>query len=623
MVASGLVVAGLCALAVGQAATLGRYPYLQNAGSDRVTVLWTTAEQPASAVVQYSTDRSYLLAAEAATVRFGTTQTGLSAAYFQHQAELRGLRPNTEYFYRVVVDGQALTSGDAFRTAGSNPFTFLAFGDSGQDNLNQRELARLMLRENPALVLHTGDIAYESGTFEQFQRTYFGYYQDLMKRAPFFPVPGNHEYYTQNAAPYLALHSFPADGVPSVDRGRYYSFDWANVHFVALDTNMPLENAVTGRGQMLQWLDSDLGGTRAYWRIVYFHHPAFPTERHEQGPISSVVRDRLVPILERHRVPIVISGHEHSYQRSFPMRARERVEAGQGTVHIITGGGGAALYSVVPRPWLAEGQSAHHFMRVTADGFSLRVQAVRIDGQVIDNFELKPPPILAAGATVDAASFGRAIAPGGLISIFGLQFAPRDAAATTVPLPAELGSVSVTLNNRSLPLLYVSGTQINAQLPFDVSGPVTLRVTTPNAASAEVQATVAEVAPAIFNGAILRRDFTVVNFNAPADPGEFISVYLTGLGRVNGSIVAGQAAPTTQLLTVRVPVEVRIGDLTVTAAFAGLAPGFVGLYQVNAQVPEGIEGGSHPLRIVAGGVLSNTITLPVRGQPRPPPEPEP
>src|SRR6266536_2639248 len=103
-----------------------------------------------------------------------------------------------------------------------------------------------MNQETPALVLHTGDIAYQSGTFEQFQAFYFDFYASIMKRAPFFPCPSNHDYDTNLAAPYLALHSVPTEGVPLADRGRYYSFDWGNVHFISLDSNASLASAVSG-----------------------------------------------------------------------------------------------------------------------------------------------------------------------------------------------------------------------------------------------------------------------------------------------------------------------------------------------------------------------------------------
>ena len=460
-----------CAVALCQAATLVRYPYLQNVRSDRVTVIWTTREDGA-ATLRYSADRTLFLTATDRTRRFGTTETGMSAAYFQHQADLTGLTPGTEYSYQVVMEDETLTpAGDdlRFRTATSGPFTFLVFGDSGQGTPAQRQIAQLMMQERPAFVLHTGDIAYESGTFDQYQRNYFDYYRDLMKRAPFFTTPGNHDYATNFAAPYLAVHSPPADDVPPADRGRYYSFDWGNAHFVSLDSNMPLANAVNGTGQMLQWLESDLQKTQQAWKVVFFHHSAYPTANHEDDDISALVRNRLIPILDKYSIDLVLNGHEHSYQHTQAFRGGVGVEDRFGAVYVITGGGGAALHPVFPRPFLVFAKSAHHYMRVDVQDAQMTLRAIDSDGQEIDNFTLEPrfplsgkPPQLSTGAVVNAASFTPALAPGTLVSIFGQNLSFRENRANRLPLPNQLGGANVSLNGRRLPLLFVSPSQINA-----------------------------------------------------------------------------------------------------------------------------------------------------------------
>ena len=610
-------VGALCATALArragaQTATLVRYPYLQNVGNDRATILWTTLED-AAGVVEYSTDRSYSRSAPGRSQRFGTTATGLPFAYYQHQADLRDLRPAAEYFYRVVADGQNLTPGveQRFRTAGSGPFSFLVFGDSGDGSPKQRQLARLMIREDVALALHTGDLVYPSGTFDLFQRNYFDVYSDLMRRVPFFPCPGIHEYFSNSAAAYVAVHSVPGEDVPPADRGRYYSFDWGGVHFIALDTNRPLADAANGTGRMLDWLENDLRKTRQFWRVVYFHHTPFPNATHEGDPVTALARSRIAPILERYDVQLVFSGHEHNYQQSLTIRNGVAVEPGTGVRYITTGGGGAPLYPVAPRPMITYAESAHHYVRGDVQGHRMILRATRVDGQEIDNVVLAPPPQVSGDAVVNSASFTPASAPGGLVSIFGRQLAAEENQAFTLPLPREISGIGATAEGRRLPLLYVSATQINAQLPFDVQGRTTLRVTTPNG-SAETSITISEVAPAIFSPGVLHSTGVPVSDAAPAEPGESILVFLTGLGLVSGDITAGQAAPFSPLLLVRAPVEARIGGLSVTPSFAGLAPGFVGLYQVNLKIPEELSSGAYPLRILSRGVSSNAVNLPVR-----------
>ncbi len=605
-----IATAALLVAAWLQAATLLRYPYVQNVRSDRATIRWTSYDDGVG-VVEYSTDRSFSSSARAQVRELTPEESGLPYTYYKYQAVLTGLAGSTEYFYRVLINGQTLTSDDdlRFRTRAFSPFQFLAFGDSGTGSSEQGRLAQLMMQERPSLVLHSGDIVYPSGSFEGYQQRYFNVYKHLMKRAVFFPSPGNHDYQSDYAASYLAVHDLPDEGVVPADQKRYYSFDWGNVHFIALDSNAPLSRAAGGSGPMLTWLENDLRQTRQFWRVAYFHHPPYAGGPNERDSLSAMARSRLVPILDRYHVPLVVNGHEHSYQRSWPLRGGQVVE-GNGAVYITTGGGGVGLYPVFPRPFLAFAESAHHYVRGEVDGFKMTVRAIRIDGQVIDEVILAPPPLLSAQGAVNAASFTPGLAPGGLVSVFGWQLGAGELAASRVPLPTSISGVSVTLDGQRLPLLYISPTQVNAQLPFDVAASALLRVTTPNGSS-EVSVSLSEVAPALFPaGSVAHADGTPVSTGAPAKPGEFLLVFLTGLGRVNGAITAGQAAPSPPL-TVRAPVQVHLGELSIDPAFAGLAPGFAGLYQVNWQVPATQSPGNYSMRIVAGGISSNAVTLPV------------
>jgi len=608
-----LAAATLLMAALSQAASLLRYPYLQNVRSDRATISWTSFND-GPGIVEYSTDSSFSNRVRAHVMERTPEETGLDYTYYRYRAVLTGLAGSTEYFYRVLIDGEDLTPDDElhFRTRAFSPFHFLAFGDSGTGSAEQARLAQLMVEERPALVLHTGDIVYPSGSFAGYQSRYFNVYQNLMKRAAFFPIPGNHDYQTDNAWSYLSVHDLPVEDVPAADHERYYSYDWGNVHFIALDSNAPLTRAANGNGPMLAWLENDLRNARQFWRVAYFHHPPYAGGPNERDPLSALARSRIVPILEKHNVALVLNGHEHSYQRSWPLRGGQPVQDGDGVVYLTTGGGGVRLYPVFPRPFLAYAESVHHFVRAEVNGFQMTLRAIGMDRQEIDHVTLAPPPFISADGAVNTASFTPELAPGGLVSVFGRQLAAGEMAAARVPLPTSLSSVSATLDGQRLPLFYVSPSQINAQLPFDMQGPATLRVTTPNGTS-EISVILSETAPALFGaaGGVAHVDGSPVTAELPARPGEFISVFLIGLGRVNGAIAPGQAAPSSPPLAVRAPVEAQLGDLSIRPVFAGLAPGFAGLYQVNFQIPLALTPGIHPLRIVAGGSPSNAVNVPV------------
>ena len=203
----------------------------------------------------------------------------------------------------------------------------------------------------------------------------------------------------------------------------------------------------------------------------------------------------------------------------------------------------------------------------------------------------------------------------------------------TVPLSTRLPDTpegtSVTFNipgsSITAPLFFVSSGQINAQVPFGVpvgTGTVSVQVRRGSETSAAQPVQVADVSPGIFTvpaggtgpGAILHADFQLVSESAPASPGEFLLIFCTGLGLVDPPVPSGNIGPTEPLARTLSPVLVSIGGIVTPAAFSGLAPGFVGLYQVNVQVPAGVPAGTQEVEIITGmnNVRSNIVTIAVQ-----------
>ena len=573
-------------------ATLVHSPYLQNLGADHVTIVWSTLESE-SASVQYSTDAGFSSSVAAGLpLAFPSTQTSMGFTFYQYRAYLTGLAPGTAYSYKVIEGGANVTpeSGYRFTTPGPGPVSFLVFGDSGDGSSNQLAVTLQMVTEQPDFVVHVGDIAYQSGTYNEFTANYFEYYKTLMRRACFFTIAGNHEYYTQNSAPYLALHAPPTNTVPLPDSGKYYSFDWAGMHFTALDANLLDPQFAAAQARMLAWFDNDLAQSQALWKIVFFHQTAYPIQHHIDDPIDIAARALFVPILERHGVQLVLAGHEHNYQRSKPMRAGVPVPIGTGgTIYMVSGGGGGPLHPVVPVTFLDYEASVWHYLRVNVDGPKLTIHAIGTDGKEFDQVVLTvPPSLVLADSVLNGASFTPSLASGELVSIFGQGLASGTNQAAGFPLPTSLDGSTVTLNGVPLALTYASPDQINAALPLDALGPSTVRVTT-SAGFAEVRINVTGAAPAIFPNAITHADGTLVSTAAPVTPGETLVIYMTGLGQVDGKIAAGQAAPSSPLLRVVAPVLVQLGATTpLTPGFAGLTPGLAGVYQVNVAVPRNL-----------------------------------
>jgi acid phosphatase type 7 len=464
--------------------TVSRFPYMQNVRDGRASVLWATVE-PGVGQVRFTSDGVNYRFVTATSRLFTRGETGLLTNLVQYQADLTGLTPDTDYAYSVSVNGQDIGSAGEtrFRTAGPGPFKFLVLGDSGWGDPRsdaQGLIAQRIAAEKAALVVHTGDLVYPVGSYEYYQRNYFNYYAPTMCSVPFFPCPGNHDYDVPNAAPYLAVHAFPSEGVPPSDAGRYYSFDWGNVHFVSIDAFQALERAINGGGAMLRWLDNDLRSTRQFWRIVYFHFPPFATGVNVNDPQCSWVRQYMVPIFENHGVQIVFSGHEHSYQRSKPIRRFNTVAAGAGTIYLTSGGGGAILYDVPTKPLVEVAKKDYHYLRVEVQGTRIRVRSIRHDGVELDNYVIEPAPVFSDDPKFAPLTLRPAPVAGATIRIIGRGLAAEESFLCGPAPQTEMAGTVVTANGIPIQLLYVSPTQIYGRLPANIEGNVTIRVTTPN-----------------------------------------------------------------------------------------------------------------------------------------------
>lgn len=514
--------------------------------------------------------------------------------------------------YRALIDGRDVSplASLTFQTPAPGPFEFLAFGDSGDGGHPQEELARRMMREPAALAIHTGDIAYQEGTFRQFEDFYLRTYWPMMSRIPFFPAPGNHDYVFHDGAAFVALHDLPASGVVAKDRGRYYSFDWGNVDFVALDSNTPFVEALAGRGEMLRWLERDLAATRQEFRVVYFHHTAFPTANYRGDSRCLNVAAALTEILERHGVHLVLMGHEHLYQRTEPRRGAFR-GGGIGTIYVTTGGAGSTVYPPGDEPYLVKGAGAYHYLRFRVDERAMQAQVVGLGGEILDEFSISSAPRIELEGVRDAARGRRMLAPGGLASLHGSDLARGDTPAGAFPLPVNLDGVSIRVSGRPAPLLFASRNQVNFQVPVAAGVGEHEVILSTAAGESLTRATVRLVAPAAFvvahaaNGALV----TPV---APAQPDEWVSVYLTGLGATARPVADGDPAPLGQLISVTQSVRVDLAGLECQVGFAGLVPGFAGLNQINVRIPVQAEEGSRLLRVTAAGGSSDTIPIVIK-----------
>jgi uncharacterized protein (TIGR03437 family) len=303
--------------------------------------------------------------------------------------------------------------------------------------------------------------------------------------------------------------------------------------------------------------------------------------------------------------------------------AEVQVSASTEETSLLLDGEGGGLYSGVLRS-------------VTGGPVALTGTAIAGDGTMATfgvGGDLQSPPegvpVIFRQGIVSTANYAPGptpAAPGSILSLFGASLANQSEAAAALPLPTELGGVKVLVGGIEAPLLSVTADaapgmdQINFQLPVE-AGVWTYAdvVVLNNGVFSDAEGIgITPSIPALFTvnqsgtgpAAALHANFSLVDRSAPARAGETISLFATGLGAVNPPASTGQAPRS--LSTITGTMEVRIGGRLVVVSFAGLAPGFVGLYQINVVVPSGLPAGEAALEVVVDGITSGEgVTVPM------------
>ncbi|MCB9350364.1 MAG: metallophosphoesterase [Lewinellaceae bacterium] len=300
-----------------------RGPYLQMGTPTSMTIKWRT---------ETSTDSKIWYGASASSLTQTLTIDGTRT---DHEVTITGLTPNTRFYYAVGHTGGILAGGTGqyyFRTSPNTgdvqPVRAWVLGDCGTANDNARAVRdgyySYASHNDPNLILLLGDNAYDDGSDSQYQDAIFeNMYEDQLIHSVLWSTPGNHDYYSASAAtqtgPYFDIFSFPKNGEAgglASGTEAYYSFDYANIHFVVLDSH---DSGRKPGDPMLIWLENDLNATVQDWTIVFFHHPPYSKGSHDSDIREEMIdmRENILPILEAAGVDLVLSGHSHSYERSY------------------------------------------------------------------------------------------------------------------------------------------------------------------------------------------------------------------------------------------------------------------------------------------------------------------
>ncbi len=300
---------------------LTRGPYLQIGAPTQMVVRWRT-DSPTDSRVEYGTIVGNL--------NMSADDPGSRT---DHEITLTGLTPNMTYYYSVGDASGASASGSDYffvtpPTAGTTKSSRIwVLGDAGTKNNDQRDVRDAYYSFTGST--HTdmwvllGDNAYFSGTDADYQSALYDMYPEMLRKSVVWPAFGNHEALSSSSSsesgPFYDMFTLPENGeAGGVATGTeaYYSFDYANIHFVCLNSE---DVSRSTSGAMLTWLEDDLSANTQDWTIAFWHHPPYSKGSHNSDNEGRLIdmRENALPILEQHGVDLVLSGHSHSYERSF------------------------------------------------------------------------------------------------------------------------------------------------------------------------------------------------------------------------------------------------------------------------------------------------------------------
>lgn len=381
-----------------------RAPYLQDLGPKQVAVLFEM-DAPHAVTIEVSKGND-------------VAKTVTGAKDTTHELVVDGLEPATSYTYSVKLDDGTLERG-TFTTApdDNRPFTFIAYGDN-RSNPYAHAAIVTGIRKTPADVLvHTGDMVY-NGSQPSDWREFFAIERELLRDRCVFPTIGNHEIAmptSDGALRYARMFRVPA---PPDAAERWYTFRWSSVRFFMLDAHD--EFASAERAWLEKALDAAKNEAGVQIRIVILHHGPYSSGLH--GGNEALLLARVPDLLRSYKVDLVVSGHDHIYERG----------DANGLRYVVSGGGGAPVYREyrAARTTL-KFEPVYHFLKFAVNGAAMNMSAIRHDGSIIETCSLSA-----------AAGWGCGATPPSVPSAAVASNAP---AAPTEPAPPSRKSCGCTL----------------------------------------------------------------------------------------------------------------------------------------------------------------------------------
>ena len=363
------------------------------------TIMWQSEAAENGAFVEYRVKGAEQISSASATNEQFTDD---KTTTYLHSTTLSNLTPDTKYEYRVGYSDKRSEWHD-FATESKGKFKALIFPDSqSNDYRGWANLAQAAGKANPdaAFFVNMGDLV-DNGEDHTQWRAWFEAVQGMIDKIPVAPLLGNHETYDLNwkvrmPTAYLNLFSLPANG--STERkNQYYSYDYDDVHFVVLNTQMAeMEQFQPGLlAAEIEWFKNDISKTNKKWKVVLMHKDvltyAFKNRTDRQAGISDIGQ-AFMPLFDEYGVDVVLTAHLHTYRNRGHIENFERDD--RGPLYILTGVAGNVRY---PDLWadhpldikIAAQPETDNYIALEASNNMLRIASFLPDGKQIDSVEIK------------------------------------------------------------------------------------------------------------------------------------------------------------------------------------------------------------------------------------------
>jgi hypothetical protein len=314
----------------------------------------------------------------------------------RHRVAATDLAPDTVYAYSL---GDGSPQGwSPWYTVQTGPapgrprsFTLLYMGDPqcGLEEWGKLLSAAYRRHRDAAFLLIAGDLV-DRGNERTNWDHFFVRAAGVFERLPLLPCAGNHEYLDQGPRLYRAFFELPNTGPAGIDPDLVYALEYGNAFIAVLDSTLALSDPALARKQAA-WLDDALGRTAMLWKLVMFHHPVHASHPTRQSP---ALGEAWVPVFDKHHVDLVLQGHDHAYQRTYPLRAGRRVtRPDQGTTYVVSVSG-TKYYGQRLRTETAVGFTAlstYQTIAIDVPADRLVYSAWDGDGRAVDRFTIEKP----------------------------------------------------------------------------------------------------------------------------------------------------------------------------------------------------------------------------------------